>query len=247
MIKENQKIKIYICRKDMQKYYNEKGYNCEVGETIEVEAKDLSKGSHKKIKYICDYCGEEFERIPYSNSRSKNSGVKKDACPQCQTKLRKDNSLLRYGVDNPMKVPEIQAKCEKSRTSCNFEGSDNFSCYKFVSGIPVSLGQNNLAEILDFQLNFHYHKYYLDLVKNNVAIEYDGRGHDLGVRMGSISLEDFKDKEEDKEKEILENFRLLRIVDSKDKFRKKENIEPYLLQIEEFITSDECYKIIEIK
>lgn len=247
MIKSNQKIKIYICRNSMREYYESKAYPCKIGDTIEIEARDLSQGSHKKITYICDYCGKEFERVIYSNIRSKKNGIQKDACSDCQTKITKDNNFLKYGVDNPMKVPEIQLRCEQAKQNKNFENSKPFSCYRFVNGIPVSLAQDNLAKILDFEINFHYNQYYLDLVKNDIVIEYDGRGHDMEVRMNKISEQTFIEKEKIKEQKILENFRLLRIVDKKDKFKRKENIDKYLSQITDFIASDECYKVIEIK
>lgn len=62
------------------------------------------------------------------------------------------------------------------------------------------------------------------MVKDNIAIEYDGKGHDLGVRMGEINLLDFEKKEDKKQKEILENFRLLRIIDKKDRLKNKNKI-----------------------
>jgi hypothetical protein len=94
-----------------------------------------------------------------------------------------------------MKVSEITLKCQNSKRN-NFDGTKPYSCTTFEKGIPVSKGQLNLANILkEYELNFKYETYYIDLVKDNIAIEYDGRGHDMGVRIGNISLEDFLKKE----------------------------------------------------
>lgn len=248
MILDNQYYSIKICRKAMQDYYNSKGYLCKVGQEIKVNAKDLSPQSHLKVKYVCDYCGKEFSRIVYSNERSKKNGNNKDACQKCSSKKMKESCLLKYGVENAMQVPEIQQKCEQSRTTQNFEGSSFKSSAYFVNGIPVSAAQDNLYQLLkNFELNYHYRKYYLDLAKDDVCIEYNGKGHDMEVRLNKISLENFSLKEEKKKQEVLENYRLLIIEDKKDKFKKIGFIEEnYLSQIQSFIMSDDHYKRIEV-
>lgn len=248
MVLDNQYFTIKICRKAMQDYYNSKGYSCQVGQQINVAAKDLTPSSHLKIEYICDYCGARFSRIVYSNERSKQNGNKKDACPKCSRSKMKESCILKYGVENAMQVPEIQQKCEQSKEKQNFEGSTFKSSAYFVKGIPVSLAQDNLFQLLNgFELNYHYQKYYLDLAKDNICIEYNGKGHDLEVRLSKISKEDFQKKEEEKIKQILKNYRLLIIQDSKDKLKKINYLkEYYLKEIENFILNDEQYKIIEV-
>lgn len=250
MVKEGQKFKIVICRNNMRKHYEERGYKIsQLGETIEVDAKDLTKGSKFKIKYICDYCGEEFERLVQSNERSKKDGNNKDACSKCsKSKKSKETCLLKYGVDNPMKVEEIQQKCEQARIdNPNFTGSTFLSSSGFVNGIPVSKAQYNLYQLLpDFKLNYHYRKYYIDLAKDNIAIEYDGKGHDLEVRMGKMALEEFEEKEQIKENILLEKYRLLRIVDKKDKLKKEERCAQIKEQIDNFISGNSKYEKIVI-
>lgn len=244
MVKPNQIFEIQICRPSIAEYYKEKGYeNAETGKRIEVKAEDLSSGSKFKIQYICDYCGKEFERSIQSNNRSKKNGNEKDACSDCcRCKRSKETSMIKYGVDNPMKVTEIQQKCEQSRiNNPNFQNSNFISSSGFVNGIPVSQAQYNLSEILnDFILNYHYDKYYIDLIHDNIAIEYNGKGHDLEVKLNKCSEEEFKAHEQIKLQKVLEQFRLLIIIDKKDRFKNKNNIKPYLSQIKKFIegTSD---------
>ena len=250
MIKE-QLIKIKIVRNSMKEYYESKGYKIDkLGQEIYINSKDISNNSHIKITYICDYCGEEFERMPYSNSRSNKDGNFKDSCIKCSRKKRaKETCLKKYSVDNPMKVEEIQLKCEKSRAlnNQNFNGSKFNSCQFFENGIPVSKAQGLLKEFLpEYELNYHLGKYYIDLFHNNICIEYDGKGHDLGVRMNKISLEDFLSKENEKKNFILKNNRLLKIIDKKDFFKNEENIHKYINEIKDFIESDEIYKEIII-
>lgn len=250
MIKENQKIEVEIIRRNMKEYYESKGYKIDkLGQKIVIDARDLPPGSHKKIVYICDYCGQEFERLPYSNARSQGI-VQKDACAKCSRSRKGEETCLeKYQVSNPMKLEEFQTKCQESkiRNVQNFGNVKTFnSCSYFVNGIPVSAAQDNLHSIFpDFELNHRFHKYYIDLWKDGICIEYDGRGHDMEVRMGKIGEEDFAEKERIKKKAILKECRLLRIVDKKDVFKNIGNItKDYLKQIKNFIESNDLYKEI---
>lgn len=251
MIKENQLIEITIMRNSMKDYYESKGYKIiKLGQTITINAVDISPSSHRKIIYICDYCGKEFERVPHSNKRSCKY-VQKDACAKCaKSKKFEETCLQKYRVKNPMQLDSVQIKQQESRAAKpNFGEQKTFnSCSYFVNGIPVSAAQDNLHHLFpDFVLNYHFHQYYIDLWHNGACIEYDGRGHDMGVRMGRISKEDFIKKEESKKNIILQENRLLRIIDKKDKFSNINNITvDYLNKIKQFIESDELYKEINV-
>lgn len=246
MVKPGQIIEITLVRPDMVSQYQQKGYECKVGQKIEVRAEDLSPSSHKKICYICDYCGVEFKRIVYSNYRSKIEGNTKDACTKCSHSKRvKETCLQVYGVDNPMKVKEIQLKNQESNLN-NFTNDSKYSCKYFEKGIPVSQGQKNLFDQLEnFELNYKYQTYYIDLVKDNIAIEYDGKGHDLQVRLGKMNQEDFDKKEQAKIKEILKEFRLLKIIDRKDHFKNKITQEE-IKEIKNFINGSDKFQTIII-
>lgn len=245
MIKPGQIIEITLTRPDMVLQYRNKGYEGKIGQKIQVKAEDLSHQLHKKIQYICDYCGAEFERIIYSNYRSKKKNDK-DACVKCsRSKRAKETCLKTYGVDNPMKVKEIQLKNQESNIN-NFTNSSKYSCKYFEKGIPVSQGQKNLFDKLEnFELNYKYQTYFIDLVKDNIAIEYDGKGHDMQVRMGKINQEDFDKKEQIKINEILKEFRLLKIIDKKDCF-KNEITQKELEKIKDFINGSEKFQTIII-
>lgn len=248
MIKDYE-IEILISRNDMKEYYESKGYKInKVGEKIKINAKDISPSSHKDIEYICDYCGKIFTRKPYSACRSKKQN-KKDACIKCSRKSRtKETCQIQYGVNNPIQVNEFQKKCAESKNNnnnSNNKETNQKACSKISNGIPVSKAQYSLYQILEnFQLNYYYQGYYLDLVKDNIAIEYDGHGHDLQVKLGYISRDDFEKREQYKQELFLKKFRLLRIKDLKDKFRNEKNIYNYIEEIKQFIESDELYKEI---
>ena len=245
MIKEEM-ITVGIAPTNIQ-YYRDKGYSPKMMEKLPINAKDISTGSKLKITFICDYCGAEFIREVCSNSRSKKDINQKDSCLTCSRNQRhKETCLFKYGVDSPMKVESFILKCQDGHN--NFEGDKNYTSSGFVNGIPVSMAQFNLKEIFsDFELNFKINKYFIDLYYNNVAIEYNGRGHDLEIRLNKISQEEFLNKEQLKKEKILLNNRLLIIKDSKDTLKNKNKITPQIIQkIQTFIESDVSYEEIVI-
>lgn len=62
MLVENQKVKTKW-NSYTKAYYESLGYvYTKMKDVFEVELKDLPYSSHAKIKVICDYCGEEFEK-----------------------------------------------------------------------------------------------------------------------------------------------------------------------------------------
>lgn len=163
-------------------------------------------------------------------------------------KKASETTLLKYGVTNAMqKDGFLRKQRESCKTSVNFQKKNKYSVNCFKEGIPVSMAQENLAKCLsDFQLNYPFGRYYIDLCNGKVAIEYDGSGHDLSVRVGKISLEDFKRKEETRRDFIRENFRLLQIRDLKDRFKKTEKIEEYIDIIRCFINEGNDFLLLEI-
>ena len=43
------------------KYYNSLGYNCRIGDIIEIKVEDLKPTSGETVLVKCDYCGKEYE------------------------------------------------------------------------------------------------------------------------------------------------------------------------------------------
>ena len=55
------------------------------------------------------------------------------------------------------------------------------------------------------------------LLNDNIIIEYDGTGHDLNVRLGGISQEEFVQKENKRNKYMLSmGYKVARIVHNKE-------------------------------
>lgn len=96
----------------------------------------------------------------------------------------KETLILKYGVVHPMHSQEIKEKFMQSMFR-----SGNISC---------SIQQFYLNEIIGGQINYLVGTIPLDiaLIEEHIYIEYDGGGHDLGVKLNQITLDDFNEKED---------------------------------------------------
>lgn len=124
-----------------------------------------------------------------------------------QSIIRK-HFLDKYGVEYPLQDYEILNKTfDQIRKSG----------YNFVL---ISKTQKFLSEVYDCPINAKICGYYVDLLfdEYNIVCEYDGGGHDLSVKLGQISVEDFELKERNRENAIIQSgYKIIRILNSKDK------------------------------
>lgn len=116
--------------------------------------------------------------------------------------------LDKYGVEYPLQNYEI---LNKTFDQIRKNG------YNFVL---ISNTQKFLSEVYDCPMNVKIHGYYVDLLfdEYNIVCEYDGGGHDLSVKLGQISIQDFELKERYRENAIIQSgYKIIRILNSKDK------------------------------
>lgn len=106
----------------------------------------------------------------------------------------------KYGTDNPMKVPEFREKLMQTLGSSNeieeFESKNGKKYYKY-KGYPISQGQYKFYEVLGGELNYLIDNMYcVDILfDNKIYFEYNGTGHELDVKMGKMTEEEFQAKE----------------------------------------------------
>ena len=130
-------------------------------------------------------------------------------------KKREKTCIEKYGVSHALKTKESQ---NKSKLTCIAKyGVDSFTktnefrkqakeYFKKSNIITCSKQQKHIADILNIPTNIYFHGYYLDMVYNdNIDIEYDGSGHNLSVKHGDLSQEDF-DKRERKRYAVIHNY-----------------------------------------
>ena len=122
MLIENQLIEVKVIGKTLS-HYRALGYNVNMFDVIMVPPNHLTTGSHSSVGIICDICGKEIDR-PYKKYLQYHAAGY-DTCNQCNRIKRKNTCIEKYGVSNPMLVPEIQEKLKK--TIIGVYGVENIS------------------------------------------------------------------------------------------------------------------------
>lgn len=118
----------------------------------------------------------------------------------------KQTNLKKYGAEHAAQNQTIKGKIFKSF---------------FKHGIKTSKQQVYLHNLLGGILNFRVKYWYIDIgfEKEKIALEYDGGGHDLAVRLGRLTREEFELKEIKRVAGLYaEGWKIVRFISPKDKF-----------------------------
>lgn len=242
MIKKDELYEVTVTASNIE-HYRQFYPEIKIRSKIQVTGEQLPNSSHTKVKFICDFCGAEYERVKYSEIRSGEL----NACPKCKNQKTKKTCQEKYGKDHPMQVAEIHQRSVKGHIN-NF-GKEANGC-GFSNGVPVSKVQKTICEELkDFTLNYLENGYYYDMFNKNLnlVIEYNGRGHDLQVRRGKISREKFNAKEIVRIQDIRKNHRLIIIEDSHDRLIHPKRFLEAMIQIRQAISDLKDFQIIQIE
>jgi very-short-patch-repair endonuclease len=236
------------------KYYEDKGYiiprsKSELGTKIVVKLRtkilvkiaDVSIGSHAEIECLCDYCLEKgiktIIKQPYKRYFKNviNHIITKDACKSCGCLKAQETNLIKYGVSSVLSLPEIRKKSKetlfKNYGTYNRLEISNIKT-KIIeafneSFIYASCQQIYLYNLLGGRINLHIEGSFLDIVfeDEKIYIEYDGSGHDLKVKLGNISQEEFNNKERDRYYYFKkQGWTMIRIISLKDKLPQDDKI-----------------------
>lgn len=117
----------------------------------------------------------------------------------------RDTNFNNLGVEYPMQSMKVRKKSKNS-------------LYKNKSGV-CSKQQHYINQIIGGEINYPIENYSLDVAftEKKIYVEYDGGGHDLSVRIGSMTEKEFKTKEI---KRFLylksRGWKLIKIVSKKD-------------------------------
>ena len=115
----------------------------------------------------------------------------------------KETMLANHGVDSPSKSEKIRAK--QKVTIQALYGVDNVAkaeeikqkiaktLYSNGTG-PCSKQQKYIHDLIGGELNYPVGRCMLDIAfpEDRVYFEYDGGGHDLSIKLGSVTPEEFK-------------------------------------------------------
>lgn len=107
--------------------------------------------------------------------------------------------------------------CYKQEVYLSKERKKDDNIFKFYHGIAASRPQRYISELLGGKLNVKLGKFYPDITLDNIVIEYDGSGHDLSVKFGAITTDQFLKKEKIREEFLIKNgYKVIRIISEKD-------------------------------
>lgn len=184
--------------------------------------------------------GKEKRRQNFKEKYGKDNPSQLEEIKEKKKQVCRD----RYGKDYPSQVEEFK---EKQRQTCREKyGKDSFtqveifkikanrtkikkygSCFG-GAWIYGSSQQKHIFEIVGGKYNYPFHGFFVDiaLLKNKIAIEYDGTGHTVSVKSKKMTQEEFTQKEQNKENKLFEEgWKIIRLVNEKtDKLPDDETI-----------------------
>lgn len=140
---------------------------------------------------------------------------------------QKKTMIDKYGVDNPMHSPEIKSKIQSTnlkRYNCispfgSKEVIEKSRMSQFKNNTaPISIQQKYICNLYHGILNYPCSNFSLDIIKDNIDIEYDGKGHNLSVILGNISQEGFLRKTIIRDKIVKSyGYKIMKLISSTDK------------------------------
>lgn len=138
----------------------------------------------------------------------------------------------RFGVDNVSQSDLIKAK-------------KNMTMYK-NSSTPTSSQQLHIHSLVGGELNYPFGRASLDIafVEDNIYLEYDGGGHNLDVKLNTMTQEEF-DKKEQKRSFFLKGkgWKEIRIISDNDKLYSDEDIINFVDIAKYLINSDKWFSV----
>lgn len=115
MLIEGQKTFIKWDRRTVS-HYIQKGYTfTKFGDTLEIEAKDLSRGSNHIVRIDCDYCPNVYETAwkAYYIRVLSHSNTNKSACRECQAIKGKETNIDKYDAHSWKSTEEGKEAAKK--------------------------------------------------------------------------------------------------------------------------------------
>ena len=143
--------------------------------------------------------------------------------PEIREKIHQTN-LQRYGYEVAVNNPTVRKKINTTfKERYNVQNLGEFRYFqrqKDNHEIPISSQQYHLHKILGGILNYQFGKYSLDIAfpDEQIAVEYDGGGHDLSVILGYTTHNEFIHKEIKREYWLIsKGWKLIKIISPHDK------------------------------
>lgn len=207
----------------------------DLNNTFVVKVEDLQRKSNVKIDVSCDCCGDTIYGITYEDYCKRIEMFGEYVCSKCKLVHYKKSCLKIYGIDNPAKLKEI--KEQMAETSLKRYGTTHpmqsleikkktaQTLYKNGT-TPTSRQQLYVYNIYCIHndnkpcLNYPIFYYNADICfpDEKLDIEVDFGGHNLSVKTGKLTQEEFNQKEIIRNNVIKrEGYKQMRIISEDDK------------------------------
>lgn len=199
--------------------------------------------THCKGQKITENCIEKYNtrctlQVPQFKQKMINNNLLKYGTTHSVTKesyaKRGKTMLQKYGAEYTLQSSELRSRVNQTMFELG-----NCATY-------TSKQQKYLSELINGEINYPFGPYHIDVYSASlgIGIEYSGSGHDLGVRLGNVSKDEFLLREENRREYFIKHgFPVLEFVSKTDKLP-PDIILLDLIQI--FINSHELYSQINL-
>ena len=158
-------------------------------------------------RYGCEHPMQSRElQLKFEESSFKKYGVRRPTQNKDVMNKVRATLMMKYGVENPTQNEEIKQKSIFKKSSNGTQTS--------------SKQQNLLHQYIGGQLNYQWDNYFIDIAfpEDKIAIEYNGGGHNLGVKLGNITEQQFNRKENFRTKKMfLDDWKIITFISPKNK------------------------------
>lgn len=222
-----------------RKYYELKGYTLgKIGEKFLINILDLPASSTQLVSVKCDFCDKVYE-IEYRKYLLQNkNGI---ACSDCRYKKIEITNLERYGNKCSLRNEQILNKSKETnlkKLGVEYPFQSKYILDKIIDiqiknngkigrAVNTSSQQIYLNNLYGGELNYFIKPYCIDIYfKNeNIICEYDGGGHNMLVKYGKLTENEFKIKE-DGRSDFLQKmgYKEFHIISTTDKLPKDEDL-----------------------
>lgn len=196
------------------------------------------KCGHKKLmeSQIKIY-GDVYSNTKEGRERIKQSNLEKYGVewpfqdPNSGPRLQRDQTnLLKYGSTSPFSSKQVQEKSHQTlyqnykvtnpSYSDQIINKKNDTYYKHNTQ-KCSKQQLYIQKRIGGELNYPCRRYSIDIAfpEEGIAVEYDGGGHNLGVKLGTVSEYEFTRNENFRRKQLFEeNWKIVNIISPTNKY-----------------------------
>lgn len=202
--------------------------------------------NYKKIKqsYLDRYGVEHPLQLEEFQNKRKNTcleklGVEHPAQNKIIHEKMKKTSLERHGFEyaaqDPEKIKIIQSKRLETMSKNN--------------SAPCSKQQKYIHKLIGGELNYPYSRCLLDIAFPNekIYVEYNGKGHNLNVKLGNITQEEFDINEIKREQYLkFQGWKIIRIISKEDLLPSIDILKKLINEAKNYLQSNHSWFNIDV-